>query len=147
VIHSRFFHPRIYFLTFALIFLSALTSSVFAEEPQLEWSSEDYARVTADFNGDGQVDFLYQNRTKGEPNILRLSALEANGNEPISYHLIPVESFFGEIPLDATHRLLVAGDFNGDGYADVLAFKNSDIEDNTGEAGYLFLGSSGGNQF
>ncbi len=60
----------------------------------------------------------------------------------VAYHLSPLFSDFKNHPFDSKHRLLISGDFNGDGFDDLFAVKKESESTNSGKNGYLFIGSA-----
>jgi YD repeat-containing protein len=85
----------------------------------IAWHSSTYKPVVADFNGDGKADVLLQRQAQGDHYLLfsnasgQLTAI----NQTIPYNL------GGQVWSADAHRV-VAGDFNGDGKADVFLQAN-----------------------
>ena len=71
--------------------------------------------TSGDFTGDGKADLAWQNKSSG---IVELQFL--NGNNSIGGGLI------SNNPFDAGWNIVAAGDFNGDGFADLAYQRQSD---------------------
>ena len=80
----------------------------------ISWSSASYNVIVADFNGDGKADILLQSKTPGDSYLLLAGA---SGITAMS-QTIAVDT--AGISWSADQHLIVAGDFNGDGKADVF---------------------------
>lgn len=80
----------------------------------ISWSSASYNVIVADFNGDGKADMLLQSKTPGDSYLLLTAA---SGITAIS-QTIPVDT--AGVRWSADQHAILAGDFNGDGKADVF---------------------------
>jgi RHS repeat-associated protein len=101
----------------------------------ISWSTAGYNFIPADFNGDGRTDLLLQRKTPGDHYVL-LSA--ATANFPGINQTIAATTF--GLVWSADEHNLVAGDFNGDGKAD-LFFQ---AKTTAGTSAILFSDSGGG---
>lgn len=142
---------RRFFVVFVALFSLTCMPLVFAEDSaadlEQEWSDEDYQLVGGDYNGDSYPDAILHSRTQGEISLLRLSHVQPgeDGSEPeVTYSLTALPAEFNQIPFDSGHRLLIAADFTGDNFVDLLALRRDDVDNNSGESGYLFAGSAAG---
>ena len=81
----------------------------------IAWHSGTYRAIVADFNGDGRADILLQRQTQGDHYVLLANA---SGQVTAINQTIPFNQG-GQVWSADAHRIL-AGDFNGDGRADVL---------------------------
>ena len=126
--------------------LSLLLAIPLSVAGEFEWSSEDYARIVGDFNGDGEEDYLYQSRMPFESGFQHLSRVSVNesGEKKVDWDLLPFTSVYQGLRFDSEQRLLVAGDFNGDGLDDLLALNRETGNASSGEAGYLFINDKRG---
>ncbi len=87
----------------------------------IPWSSGVYTAIVADFNGDGRADILLQRSTAGNSYLLFANGNANNGPigqiQGISQSI--AQTAFGVGWSSDQHRI-VAGDFNGDGKADLF---------------------------
>lgn len=81
----------------------------------IEWSGSTFEPIAGDFNGDGRADVFLQRKSPGDHYVLLASA---EGRFTAINQSIP-SSFAGQIWSADSHRI-VAGDFNGDGRADLF---------------------------
>ena len=136
----------------ALILISVFSIlSVNANEAPkaLEWYSLDYQTVQGDFNGDGVEDLLLQPL---RPEGLNLVSYGSLNSESKVEHLFentqstPIE--FSEQFWHSGHQLFTTGDFNGDGFEDLLTLYRSDLSKKDRRhrkvEGYVFSGSKDG---
>lgn len=149
---NRFLAHQGLFVRYALILISALSVlSVNANETpkSLEWYSLDYQTVQGDFNGDGITDLLLQPRRPEGVNLISYGSKDSENNvehlfentesAPIKYN----EQFW-----HSDHQLFTTGDFNGDGFDDLLTLYRSDLSKKDRKhrkvEGYVFSGSEAG---
>lgn len=81
----------------------------------IPWSSDAYTVIVADFNGDGKADILLQSNGPGDSYLL---LTDASGHITAISQTISVQAMGLTWSADQHH--LVAGDFSGDGKADLF---------------------------
>ena len=124
---------------------------IYAEEQAntIEWYSLDYQVTRGDFNGDELEDLLLQPL---RPEGLNLISYGSLNSESKVEHLFentqstPIE--FSEQFWHSGHQLFTTGDFNGDGFEDLLTLYRSDLSKKDRRhrkvEGYVFSGSKDG---
>lgn len=91
-----------------------------ADHLGLDWTSENAAIVAGDFNGDGWVDLMLQPQSPDRMGALLLATGPAE--YPYIAQSIPADFLGFDWPGISSH--IVAGDFNGDGRAELLLQAN-----------------------
>ena len=97
------------------------------------WSAQDYDFYAGDFNGDGKTDLLYVAKAADRASGILLS----DGTSPSIPGQSWVSNYLG-IPWAGNAYLVIVGDFNGDGKADIL------LQPRTAGDSYVLLTDSTG---
>jgi RHS repeat-associated protein len=83
----------------------------------IPWWGNQYVILTADFNGDGNSDILMQRKSSGDSYLLLAAGA---GTFPGISQTIASAAFGASLSFSADQHKLHAGDFNGDGKADLF---------------------------
>jgi RHS repeat-associated protein len=115
----------------------------------IEWYSLDYQVTSGDFNGDELKDLLLQPLRPEGLNLVSYGSL--NSESKVEYlfentQSTPIE--FSKQFWHSGHQLFTTGDFNGDGFEDLLTLYRSDLNKKDRRhrkvEGYVFSGSENG---
>jgi RHS repeat-associated protein len=103
----------------------------------INWSANTYTVIVADFNGDGRADILLQANTSGATSYLLLT--DPTGHISSITESISPTLFGANFVFTSDQHKLVAGDFNGDGKADLFLQATS----SAGTDAILLAGTNG----
>lgn len=85
----------------------------------IPWSHGLYSPLVADFNGDGRADILMQRNTAGDSYLLLTSLAPSSPSRIVAISQTISSNALG-LTWSADQHRLIAGDFNGDGKADLF---------------------------
>jgi hypothetical protein len=121
-------------------------SNLFGMSPEL-WSEEHHLLHHGDFNGDGRIDILMQNRVDGGETYMLIAT-----HDPWEYFLYDAVDITNEYGMSSAcwseeHHILHVADFNGDGYSDILLQGKDSLESSllliADYGDYTFISPSG----
>ncbi|MBC3767918.1 FG-GAP repeat domain-containing protein [Neptunicella marina] len=109
---------RIQWVSLLSVLSTIIFSSCVHADQDIDWKNSEYSRHYGDFNGDGSTELFLHSKSKSLPNIFVLNP-EYSGEDTTKSSNEIIELSALNIP-DYSHSRAVVGDFNGDGFDDLL---------------------------